>query len=58
MGKKFEDPKGVIISRISNDRQHNKEKAKKETKEQTMIYKTQHRKLKIEQHEATSDELS
>jgi len=34
--KKFEDPKWVIISRIS-DRQHKKEKAKKETKEQTNI---------------------
>ena len=54
--KKFEDPI-IIISRIS-DRQHKKEKSKTETKEQTMLYKILHRKLKIEQHEATSDELS
>ena len=44
---KFEDVKGAIRSRKSKERQYNAKK----TKGQTMIYKTLHRKLKIEQHE-------
>ena len=46
--RKFDDTKGVIRIRISNkDRQHNGQKNKR----QTTIYKTFHRKQKIEQHE-------
>ena len=46
----FEDVKGVIGSRKSKkDRQHNAQKKKDKT--QTSIYKTLHRKLKIEQYE-------
>jgi hypothetical protein len=37
------------MTKRQNNRQHNDQK--KRTKEQTMINKTQHRKLKIEQHE-------
>ena len=47
---KLEDTKGVIRSRKSKkNRQHNDQK--KTTKEQTKIYKTLHRKTKIEQQE-------
>ena len=42
----FEDRKGVIRSRESKDRQYNGKK--KKDKGQTTIYKTLHRKLKIE----------
>ena len=45
--KKFEDTKDVIRSRISKNRQIQWQKEKG----QTMIYKTLHRKLRIEQHE-------
>ena len=46
--EKFEDTEGVIRSRTSmNDSQYNGQKKK----EQTMIFKTPHRKLKIEQQE-------
>jgi len=49
--KKFEDTTGVIRNRKSQkDMQYNSTKRKR-TKEQTKIYKTYHRKLKIEQHE-------
>ena len=41
--------KGVIRSRKSKDRLYNDQE--KKTKGQTMIWKTLHRKLKIEQHE-------
>jgi hypothetical protein len=44
--ERFEDTKGVIRSRKSKDRQHNGQK-----KKNSMIYKTLHRKLKIQQHE-------
>ena len=47
--KKLKDTKGVIRSRKSKkDRQFNGQKKLK--KEQTMIYKILHRKLKIEQY--------
>jgi len=46
--RKVEDTKGVIRSRKSKkDWQYNDQKKKR----QTIIYKTLHRKLKIEQHE-------
>ena len=46
--QKFEDTKGVvIIHKSKKDRQHNGQK--KSTKGQKAIYKTLHRKLKIEQ---------
>ena len=48
-GQKFEDTKGVIRSRKSKNKQYNGQK--KRTKGQTMIYKTLHRKLKIEKHQ-------
>ena len=50
----FEDTKGVTRSRkFKIDRQHNgQNKIKKKTKGQTMICKTLHRKLKIEQHKS------
>jgi hypothetical protein len=44
------DTKGVIRSRNSKDRQYNGQK-KKMTNRQTMICKTQYRKLRIEQRE-------
>jgi GH43 family beta-xylosidase len=47
VSEKLEDIKGIISSRKSQDRQHNAQW----TKEQTAIYKTSQRKLKIEQHE-------
>jgi len=48
--EKFEDTKGVLRFRKSEkDRQHNGQK--KKSKWTTTIYKTLHRKLKIEQHE-------
>ena len=48
--EEFEDTKGVIRIRISKkNRQHNAKR--KSTKGQTTIYKTLHRKLKIDQHE-------
>ena len=48
--EKIEDTKVVIRScKTKKDRQHNGQR--KRTKEQTTIYKTLHRKLKIEQHE-------
>ena len=50
MRKVFEDTKGVIKSRKYKDRHYNGQK--KRTTGQTMIYKTLHRKLKIEQHES------
>jgi len=44
----FEDTKEVIrMHKSMKDRQHN-EKKRKRTKEQRTIYKTLHRKLKIE----------
>jgi len=47
--EKFQDSKGVIRSRQTKKYiQYNGQK--KRTKWQTMIYKTLHRKLKIEQH--------
>ena len=46
--KQFEDTIEVIRSRkLKKDRQHNDQK-----KGQTKIYKTLHRKLKIEQHDS------
>jgi len=48
MKEEFEDTKEIIrIRKSKKDRQHNGQTKK----EQTMIYKTIHRKLKIEQHE-------
>jgi hypothetical protein len=44
--KEFEDIKGVTGSRKWEDRKYNDQR--KRTKGQTMIYKTLHRKLKIE----------
>ena len=44
------DNKGVIRS-VSHRRTDNTMAKRKRTKEQTTIYKTLHRKLKIEQHE-------
>jgi hypothetical protein len=49
MYDKFEDTKGEIRSSKSKDRQHNIQM--KRTKWQATIYKTLHRKLKIEQDE-------
>jgi hypothetical protein len=50
MQEEFEDTKGVIrIRKSEKDRQNNDQK--KRTKEQATIYKTLHRKPKIEQHE-------
>ena len=47
---KYEDIKGAIISQAANQRTDNAmTKRKKKTKAQTMIYKTLHKKLKIEQ---------
>jgi hypothetical protein len=46
MKEKFEDTKGVIRSCKSKDRQYNGAKRKK-TKGQTTIYKTLHRKLRV-----------
>ena len=46
--ERFEDTKGVIRICKSKDRQHNGQKKKG----QTTIYKTLHKKLKIEQHES------
>ena len=49
--EEFEDTKGVIrIRKSKTDRQHNAKR--KVTKGQTMIYKTPHRKLKIEHQES------
>jgi len=45
--KKFEDTKRVIRSHKSNNRQYIGQKKK----ENTMVYKTLHRKPKIKQHE-------
>jgi hypothetical protein len=45
--EEFEDTKGLIGIRKTKDRQHNYQKKKKD-KGQTTIYKTLHRKLKIE----------
>jgi hypothetical protein len=39
------------MRKLKKDRQHNAPPPPKETKEQTTIYKTVHRKLKVEQHE-------
>jgi hypothetical protein len=50
MYDKFEDTKGEIRSSKSKDRQHNIQM--KRTKWQATIYKTLHRKLKIEQDES------
>jgi len=47
--KEFEDTKGVIIIRKSEDT--NTMAKRKKTKGQTTIYKTILRKLKIDQHE-------
>ena len=48
--RKFEETIGVITSSKWKDRQHN---GKQENKtNNTIIYKTLHRKLKIEQHES------
>jgi len=45
--EEFEDTKGVIkIRKLKKDRQHNDQKKKG----QTRIYKTLHKKLKIQQH--------
>ena len=47
--EKLKDTKGIIRNRKSKkDRQHNDQKNR--TKVQTVIYKTQPRKLKLEQH--------
>jgi hypothetical protein len=46
--RKFEDNKGIVKSRIRTD---NTMANGKRTKGQKRIYKTLHRKLKIEQHE-------
>ena len=51
--KSLEMPKGVIRTRKSKDIEYNDKK--KWTKEQTTIYRTSHRKLKIEQHELKMD---
>jgi len=49
--EKFADAKRVVRGRKSKTgRQHNGQK-RKSTKGQTTIYKTLHRKLRIEQHE-------
>ena len=48
--ERFEDSKVVTRSRKSKDRQCNGQR-EKNTKGQTMIYKTLHKNLKIEQHE-------
>ena len=52
--ERFEDIKWVIkSSKSKEDRQCNgKKKGEKETKGQTIIYKTLHGKLKIKQHES------
>ena len=47
--EEVEDSKGVFIIRKSKDIYHNDQT--KKTKGQTTIYKTLHRKLKIDQHE-------
>jgi len=47
--EKFADAKGAIRNRKSKDRQHNGQK--NNLKGQTMIYKTLHSQLKIEQNE-------
>ena len=47
MKEQFEDTKWVIKSRKSKDKQYNGQKEKG----QTMMYKTLHRKVKIQQHE-------
>ena len=53
--KKSEDTKGAIgIRKSKKNRQHmynGQKKKDKRTKGQTTIYKTLHRKLKIEQHD-------
>ena len=50
MKEELEDTKAATISRKSKkDRQHNGQK--KSTREQTTIYKTVHRNLKIDQYE-------
>ena len=49
--EKFEDTKGVIRSRKSQKKHTTQWSKEKSTKGQTTIYKTLHRKLKIEQHE-------
>ena len=48
--EKFADSNEIMRSRKSKDRRYNGQK-KKNPKRQTTIYKTLHRKLKIEQHE-------
>jgi hypothetical protein len=50
--EKFADTKRIVRDRKSKtDRQHNGQK-RKSTNGQTTIYKTLHRKLRIEQHES------
>jgi hypothetical protein len=50
MQEEFEDTKGVIRIRNSKDMQHNGQ-MKKDKRTKKTIYKTLHRKLKIEQNE-------
>jgi predicted component of viral defense system (DUF524 family) len=49
--EEFEDTKGVIRIRISKKDKTIQWKKEKRTKGQTMIYKTLHRKLKIEKRD-------
>jgi Holliday junction resolvase-like predicted endonuclease len=49
--EEFEDTKGVIRIRKSRKDRHNTMAKRQKTTKQTTIYKTLHRKLKIEQHE-------
>jgi hypothetical protein len=49
----LEDTKGVIRIRLS--KKYNTMAKRKRTKGQTTIYKTVHRKLKMEQHEPTKN---
>ena len=47
----LEDIKRVIRSRKMKDKNNNDQEKKNKVKRHTMIYKTPHRKLKIDQHE-------
>ena len=50
----FEDTTGVIRSRKWKKEKNNTMVKRKRTKGQTTIYKTLHRKLKVEQHDVTT----
>jgi hypothetical protein len=52
---KFDDTKGVI--RLHKSKKDNTMTKRKRAKGQTMIYKTLHRKIKIEQNESTFFQL-